>query len=33
MFDFFIEGGPVFMTILTVIFAAMLYEAWKAPDG
>lgn len=31
MFKFFIEGGPVFMAILTVILVAMFFAAWKAP--
>ena len=25
------EGGPVFMAILTAVLAAMFFAAWKAP--
>ncbi len=31
MFKLFIEGGPVFMAILTVLLAALFFAAWKAP--
>ena len=31
MFNPFIQGGPVFMTILTVLLVAIFFAAWKAP--
>ena len=31
MFKLFMEGGPVFMAILTAVLAAMFFAAWKAP--
>jgi len=31
MFTLFIEGGPLGMTILTIILLALLLAAWKAP--
>ena len=31
MFKLFIQGGPVFMTILTVLLVAIFFAAWKAP--
>ncbi len=31
MFTLFVEGGPWFMAVLTVLFVALFFEAWKAP--
>ena len=31
MFKLFIQGGPVFMTILTVLLVAIFFAAWTAP--
>ena len=31
MFKLFIQGGPVFMTILTVLLVGLFFAAWKAP--
>ncbi|MBQ6073288.1 MAG: MotA/TolQ/ExbB proton channel family protein [Bacteroidales bacterium] len=31
MFKFFVEGGWAFMTVLTVLLAAIFFAAWKAP--
>ena len=31
MFKLFIQGGPGFMTILTVLLVAIFFAAWKAP--
>ena len=31
MFQLFVEGGPVFMTILTILLAGLFFAAWKAP--
>ena len=31
MFKLFIQGGPVFMTILTVLLVGIFFAAWKAP--
>ena len=31
MFKLFMEGGPVFMAILTAVLAATFFAAWKAP--
>ena len=31
MLRYFIEGGPVFMTVLTVLLVAIFFAAWKAP--
>lgn len=31
MFKFFVAGGPVFMAVLTALFAALFFAAWKAP--
>lgn len=32
MYSFFVEGNPVFITILTVFLIALLFAAWKAPQ-
>lgn len=31
MFKLFIEGGPVFMSVLTILFVAIPFAAWRAP--
>ena len=31
MFKLFIQGGPLFMTVLTVLLVAIFFAAWKAP--
>ena len=31
MFKLFIQGGPVFMTILTVLLVGIFFAAWQAP--
>ena len=31
LFTWFIEGGPVFMSILTVLLVGIFFAAWKAP--
>ncbi len=31
MYRLFIEGGPVFMAVLTVLLAGLCFAAWKAP--
>lgn len=31
MFKYFMEGGPVYMSVLTVLLAALFFAAWKAP--
>jgi hypothetical protein len=31
MFALFVEGGAIFMSILTIILLALLLAAWKAP--
>ena len=31
MFKLFMEGGPVFMAILTAVLAGLFFAAWKAP--
>lgn len=31
MLTWFVEGGPVFMSILTVLLVALFFAAWKAP--
>ena len=31
MFRLFIEGGVIYMTILTLMFIALFLAAWKAP--
>ena len=31
MFDFFVEGGLGFMSVLTVLLVAIFFAAWKAP--
>ncbi|MBO6028854.1 MAG: hypothetical protein J6P75_06575 [Bacteroidales bacterium] len=31
MLRYFIEGGPVFMAVLTVLLVAIFFAAWKAP--
>jgi len=31
MFDFFLKGGPGFMSILTLLLALLFFVAWKAP--
>jgi len=31
MFSLFIEGGVIYMTILTLMFIALFLAAWKAP--
>ncbi len=30
--NLFAEGGPLFMSILTIILLALIYAAWKFPD-
>lgn len=32
MFNLFIEGGPWFMAILTLLLVAIFFAAWKAPS-
>ena len=29
--DYFVNGGPVLMSIITVLLIAVLFAAWKAP--
>ncbi len=29
--DYFINGGPILMSIITVLLIAVLFAAWKAP--
>ena len=31
MITLFVEGGPLFMAVLTILFVALFFEAWKAP--
>ena len=31
MFKLFVSGGPVFMSVLTVLLVAVFFAAWKAP--
>ena len=31
LLTWFVEGGPVFMSILTVLLVALFFAAWKAP--
>lgn len=31
MFKLFIEGGPLFMSILTVLLIAVFFAVWKTP--
>ena len=31
MFKLFVEGGPWFMAILTILLVAIFFAAWKAP--
>ena len=31
MFRLFVEGGPVFMSVLTNLLVAIFFAAWKAP--
>ncbi|MBR6458218.1 MAG: hypothetical protein IKS71_06440 [Bacteroidales bacterium] len=31
MLKFFIEGGPVFMSVLTILLVGIFFAAWKAP--
>ncbi|MBP9986808.1 MAG: hypothetical protein KBT44_02630 [Bacteroidales bacterium] len=31
MYKLFIEGGPVFMSLLTALLVAIFFAAWKAP--
>lgn len=31
MFKLFIAGGPLFMSILTLLLVALFFAAWKAP--
>ena len=31
MLKFFIEGGPIFMSVLTILLVGILFAAWKAP--
>lgn len=31
MFAFFVNGGPAFMSVLTVLLVAIFFAAWKAP--
>jgi len=32
MIDLFYQGGPLFMSFLTILFLALLISAWKFPD-
>ena len=29
--DYFVNGGPILMSIITILFIAVLFAAWKAP--
>lgn len=31
VFELFMEGGPIGMTILTILLVLMFFAAWKAP--
>ena len=31
MLRYFVEGGPAFMAVLTVLLVAIFFAAWKAP--
>ena len=31
MFKFFVEGGLIFMSLLTALLVALFFAAWKAP--
>ena len=31
MFKLFVAGGPVFMSVLTILLVAIFFAAWKAP--
>ena len=31
MFTFFVNGGPAFMSVLTVLLVGIFFAAWKAP--
>lgn len=31
MFKLFLEGGPWFMSVLTILLVALFFAAWKAP--
>ena len=31
LLTWFVEGGPVFMSVLTVLLVAIFFAAWKAP--
>ena len=31
MFKLFMEGGPVFMSVLTILLVGLFFAAWKAP--
>lgn len=31
LFTLFVEGGPAFMLIITLLFIALFFAAWKAP--
>jgi hypothetical protein len=31
MFKLFVEGGPVYMSVLTALLVAIFFAAWKAP--
>ncbi|MBR1637203.1 MAG: hypothetical protein IJ687_05075 [Bacteroidales bacterium] len=31
MLTLFMEGGPIFMSILTILLVAIFFAAWKAP--
>lgn len=31
MFKLFIDGGPIFISVLTILLVALFFAAWKAP--
>lgn len=31
LFDLFVSGGPVWMIVITLLFIALFFAAWKAP--
>lgn len=31
VFELFMEGGPIGLTILTILLVLMFFAAWKAP--
>lgn len=31
MFNLFVSGGPLYMSILTILLVALFFAAWKAP--